>query len=51
MKEKPCPKTMSGKHIWIDKPEFFPEEYFPQRHLRDISECTLCGIINDLKKK
>ena len=37
-KEKKCPKTMTGKHIWV-KNQLSPEVA--------LSMCAACGLVDD----
>lgn len=54
MRKSKCPKTMSGKHIWVDdawnlltgERSGSIEYTFPYKYIR----CLACDVINDLKE-
>jgi len=53
MTKTKCPKTMSGKHKWIDGIHFGPTQIavggsYPGGYRKyDNPVCEYCGIIND----
>lgn len=53
MKEKPCEKTMSGKHYFVEDEDLdclnISHPYEIKTKCRYPTRCKYCGVINDLK--